>query len=127
MAEKARFLDPLANVKGDTIRRVFDTLALARRDPSLPLSRAAELSGTTTKTVQRYASQALDKRKGRIRVKPTDQLKRKMTILTSKGIITVTALDSDTASIIGAYWNAVRTYITSGDFVPLGACRALRA
>lgn len=116
----ALHLKATAQVEGGARRRVLDVLALARRQPSLSLSRAAKLSGTTTKTVRRYASEALEKRKGRIRVKPTDQLKRRMQMLTSQGgLTTLTTLDSDTASIIGAYWNAVRTYIISGDFGPL--------
>jgi hypothetical protein len=119
MATTPRFLDPLSNVKEDAVRRVFDALALARREPSLPLSKAAELSGTTIKTIKRHASEALEFGKGRIKVKPTDQLKRKMLMLTSRGTITVTTLDWEAASVIGAYWNAVRTYITSGDFTEL--------
>ena len=119
MAARRVYPKALSHAESDSTRRVFDALALARRDPSLPLSKAAELSGTTVQTIRRHAPDALEQHKGRTRVKPMDYLKRRMLMLTSRGLITVTTLDSDSASVIGAYWNAVRAYITSGDFESL--------
>jgi hypothetical protein len=118
MANK-RHLHPLSNVKDDALRRVFDAVALSRREPSLSLSKAAELSGTTVETIHRHASDAIERVQGRWRVAATDTLHRKMLMLTSRGVITVTTLDSDTASVIGSYWNAIRTYITTGDYESL--------
>lgn len=119
MANPKRFIHPISDAGEDVVRRVYDALALGRREPSLPLSEVAERTGTTVKTIKRHAPEALEQRGGRIRIKPTDHLRRMMLMLTSQGLITVTTLDSDTASIIGAYWNALRTYVTSGDFEPL--------
>jgi hypothetical protein len=114
------FLTPTEAANEDTYRRVLDAISLKRRNPTLSLSRAAKASGTTLKAIRKYAPEALEvKHKGRIRVKPTDQLKRRMLMLTPKGLTTVTTLDSDSASVIGEYWNAVRAYIMSGDFEPL--------
>lgn len=104
---------------GGIPREVLDAIALARRDPSLSLTKAAKFCGTDVPTVRQYAADALDVRGRRVRVKPYDQLKRKMRFLTSRGIITVTTLDSDTASVTAGYWNAVRTYIRTGDYGPL--------
>jgi hypothetical protein len=42
-----------------------------------------------------------------------------MRLLTSDGEAIVTAVDSETASIIGDHWNAVRTYIRTGNYEPL--------
>jgi DNA-binding MarR family transcriptional regulator len=115
----AKFIPPNSNASEDVVRRVYDALALARREPSLPLSEVAERSGTSIQMIKHHAAQALERRGGRLRVKPNDNLRRKMLMLTAKGLITVTALNWETASLIGSYWNAVRSYITSGDFQPL--------
>lgn len=119
MANRKRFIPPVPDAGEDDIRRVYDALALGRREPSLMLSEAAKRSGTTIQTIKRHASEALEKRDGRLRIKPNDHLKRKMLMLTSDGLITVTTRDWDTASVIGAYWNAVRAYITGGNFESL--------
>jgi hypothetical protein len=100
-------------------REVLDAIALARRDPTLSVAEAAEFSGTDLPTIRHYAADALEVRGRRVKVKPYDQLKRKMRFLTSRGIMTVTALDSDTASVIAGYWNAVRTYVRTGNYEPL--------
>ncbi|HEV3092153.1 MAG TPA: hypothetical protein VGX91_12010 [Candidatus Cybelea sp.] len=110
------FLQPTIAANEEAYRRVLDAISLKRRNPALSLSRAAKASGTTLKAIRQYAPEALEERGGRISVKPFDHLKRRMLMLTSQGLIHVTALDSDSASVIGEYWNAVRAYITSGDF-----------
>jgi hypothetical protein len=97
----------------------FGAIAFRPSESTLPLSQAAKQSGTTVKAIQRYAPGALEKRGGRIVVKATDNLERKMLMLTSRGLISVTTHDSQTASIIGAYWHAVRAYTASGDFESL--------
>ena len=99
----------------DALRRVFDAIALGRRNPSLSPSKAAKISGTTLSTIRTHAPGVLEVRGGRTRFKPTDRLKRPMQLLTSRGPMNVTALDSQTASLIGSHWNAVRDYIASGD------------
>lgn len=103
----------------DIPREVLDTIALLRDDPSLPVGKAAKLSGTDLATVKRYAADALEVRGGRIKVRPYDNLKRKMRFLTDRGIIVVTTRDSETASIIAEYWNALRTYIRTGNYESL--------
>jgi hypothetical protein len=104
---------------GDIPREVFDTIAMVRNDPSLSVTKAAKLSGIDLATVKRHAANALEVRKGRIMVRPRDDLRRKMRFLTDRGIITVTTRDSETASIIAEYWNALRTYIRSGRYESL--------
>jgi hypothetical protein len=42
-----------------------------------------------------------------------------MRFLTPRGIIIVTTQDSDTASLIGEYWNALRTYVNTGTYESL--------
>jgi hypothetical protein len=118
MAEN-RHRHPQINLIEDAKRSVFDAIALARREPGLSLYKAAKRSRTTVKAIRRYAPDALEEHEGRLRVKATDQLQRKMLMLTSRGVITVTTLDSDTASVIASYWNAIRTYITTGDYESL--------
>lgn len=112
------FLEPSKAATEEAYRRVLDAISLKRRNPSLSLTGAAKASGTTIRTIRHHAPQVLERRKGRVGVRPADHLRRKMRMLTPRGVITVTALDSETASIIGDYWNALRTYKTSGDFGP---------
>lgn len=112
-------LKAISEAAEETQRRVFDAIALARREPDLSLPKAARFSGTTVKTIQRHAAGALERRGGRIKVKPTDQLTRRVRLLTSRGVIDVTARDSETASLIAEHWNAVRTYVRTSDYQPL--------
>lgn len=112
-------LKATSNPSEDTLRRVLDTIALARNDPSLSLSKAAKLSGTDLSTVKLHAADALEVRGGRTRVRPYDNLKRKLRFLTDRGIIIVTTRDSETASIIAEHWNALRTYYRTGNYESL--------
>jgi hypothetical protein len=108
-------LQAASQASEDALRRVFDAIALGRRNPSLAPSKAAKTSGTTLSTIRRYAPGVLEVRGGRTKFKPTDRLKRRMQLLTGRGPIVVTALDSRTASVIADHWNALREYIASGD------------
>ncbi|MFZ0366014.1 MAG: hypothetical protein WAL67_17580, partial [Candidatus Cybelea sp.] len=78
-------------------------------------TRAAKLSGTTLRTIRRYAGSALEIRSGRIDVTPRDRLKRRMRMLTAKGETAVTTTSSQTASGISRYNNAVREFYATGN------------
>jgi hypothetical protein len=113
------FLEPTTAATEEAYRRVLDAISLKRRNPTLSLSRAAKASGTTLKTIRHHAAEALVQRLGRTEVKPTDHLRRKMEMLTRKGDVDVTTTDSDTASMIASYWNAIRSYRRTGNVEPL--------
>lgn len=87
-----------------------------RRD-FLSLSASAEAEGTDVNTIRRYVGTALkqDRPGGRYRATVYDRIARTLNFLTPQGMVAVEVRGSRTASRIGEYMNAVRTYSTSGD------------
>lgn len=119
-AERA-YLEATSAAKQDTYRRVLDAFSLKRRNPDLSLTRAAKSSGTTLKTVRKYAGPALTIRSGRLDVKPTDRLPRPMRMLTARGEVVIQTTSSRVASRIGRFNNALRKYYVSNDSSALHA------
>lgn len=60
---KRRFLDAPTRAKEDAYYRVLDALAIARRENVSP-TKASKRSGTTLKTMRKYAPGALEMRGG---------------------------------------------------------------
>ncbi|MGA8575269.1 MAG: hypothetical protein WB609_06190 [Candidatus Cybelea sp.] len=98
----------------DAYRRALDAIGLKRRHPKMSFTKAAKLSGTTIKTVRKYAASAIEVRSGRIDVTRSDRLKRRMRMLTDKGEIAIPTTSSQTASRISRYNNAVREFYATG-------------
>jgi uncharacterized protein YaaR (DUF327 family) len=113
-----RFLDVLTGAKEDAYYRVLDALGISRRENISP-SKAAKRSGTTLKTMRKYASSVLEERSGRFYVKPSDRLPRRMRMLTSKGEVIVHTTSSRTATLIAEYNNALREYVLTRDTTEL--------
>lgn len=109
-----RFLDALTSAKEDAYYRVLDALALSRRD-KLSATKAARVSGTTVKTMRKYAASAVEMRGGRYYVTPSDRLPRRMRMLTPQGEVVVRTTSSRTATRIADYNNAMRTHVLTGD------------
>jgi hypothetical protein len=105
--------------KEDARRRALDAISMKRRNPALSMTKAAKLTGTTLKTVKRHGGSALEVRSGRIDVKRTDHLTRRLRMLTAKGEATVTTRSSRTASRVSDFNNAVKEYYRSGDTTAL--------
>ena len=116
---KARFLEPTTALQWDRQRRVLDAISLKRRNPELSLSKAAKQSGTTLRTVRRYAGPTLYTRSGRLDVRDVDRISRDMRFLTPKGQIVVRVRSSRDASRISRYNNAIRKYVLYHDDRPL--------
>jgi hypothetical protein len=120
MATRWVFLEATkAFLDSDAYRRALDAVALKRRQPEISLTKAAKRSGTTLKTIRKYAGSALELRSGRIDVTRTDRLKRRMRLLTPKGEIPITTTNSRTASRISRHNNAVREFYATGDATAL--------
>jgi hypothetical protein len=113
-----RFLEALSGAKEDAYYRVLDALALARRDKISP-TKAAKSSGTTLKTLRKYAPSALEERSGRVYVSSSDRLPRLMRMFTTHGEVTVRTTSSRTASRIAEHNNAVRSYVLTRDTTEL--------
>ena len=112
---KRSFLEPTTEAQRDRKRRVLDAIALKRRHPELSLTIAAKRSGTTLKTIRRYADPTLRIRSGRLDVAPTDKIVRELRFLDAKGQIEITVRNSRDASRVARYSNAVRRYVIFGD------------
>jgi hypothetical protein len=109
-----RFLEALTGKKEDAYRRVLDAIGIARRDNLAPTN-AAHKSGTTLKTMRKYCASALDERSGRVYVKSSDRLPRRMRMFTTHGEEVVRTTSSRTATQIAEHNNAVRAYVLTGD------------
>ena len=71
--------------KEDARRRSLDAISIKRRNPPISMTKAAKLSGTTLKTIRKYGAPALETRSGRVDVKLSDRLERRMRLLTPQG------------------------------------------
>jgi len=112
------FLAPTTDTQGERQRRVFDAIALKRRanrqKMRLSTSEAARRSGTTLKTMRRYAPSAIVERDGRVEVKATDRIPRRMKFLTDKGEIVVTVSSRDATRIADHHAAVFRCVATGG-------------
>jgi hypothetical protein len=104
-----------------TYQRTVEARRLVR--DGLPLSRAANLAGTTPQTVHRYAGSDIANVGGRIRVR-RDRAYRPMIILTNTGFVDVDAGRRD-ASTIGSYRNALGRYLATRDDTGLARFRGV--
>lgn len=108
------FLEALRGAREDAYRRVLDALSLGRRDKLSP-TKAARASGTTVKTMRKYASAALEERGGRYFITSSDRLVRRMRMLTPQGERIVTVTSSRIATRIAEHGNAIREYVLTSD------------
>lgn len=108
------FLDALTRAKEDAYYRVLDAIGISRRE-NISLTKAAKRSGTTLKTMRKYAGGAIEERSGRFYVKLSDRLPRRMRMLTPKGEVIVSTASSRKATLIAEYNNALREYVLTGD------------
>jgi hypothetical protein len=106
--------------------RALEAVALARRE-NLTIRTAAKRSGVSVGTVRKYASPALARDAfGRLVPKDADRLYRRVHVIGPEGERWVDTRGSRVASRVGAYWNAVRTYLGTGDEEPLERFRGVR-
>src|SRR4051812_6019391 len=77
---------------GERARDAYDRAMAAlrhMREEGSALTAAAQATGTSPRTVKRYAGPALSKEGTRYRVAPTDRLYRRMTVLGPAGPVDV--------------------------------------
>jgi hypothetical protein len=79
------------------------------------MTKAAKESGTTLKTIRRYASSALEMRSGRLDATSHDRIPRDLLFLDAKGQTHIPVTNSRDASRVGRYHNAVRKFLITGD------------
>lgn len=106
---------PRARVDREDARlRALHAVAVMRRE-GRSLQAAASRAGVAPRTVLAKARQALRKREGRYSAVPLDELRRPMRVLTERGLVVLDVTSSRAASRLAKYWNAVDTYLRTGD------------
>ena len=105
--------------------RALDALSQMRNE-NMSLTAAAHASGTTAKTVRRYAGAALTQHGRRTVASTTDRLYRRMVVLTPDGRREVDVRSSAQASRVAAHWNALDTYLRTGNSQPLRKFGSMR-
>jgi len=107
----------------DTALRVIAEM----RATGAPLAAASSRQDTTPDAVRFWAGPALSSRRSdTATARAADRLYRPMRALTDQGIVAVDLRGSKAASTLGAYWNAVHHYLTTGNTGPLDAFRDRR-
>ncbi len=95
--------------------RALEALSKMRND-GLSMQAAAKAVGITPNALKRHAGNALVKdHRGRYAAKASDKLARSIVFPTESGLVSLNVRDSRTASRISDFWNAVHTYLRSGD------------
>jgi len=102
----------------DARLRALHAVAVMRRE-GRSLRTAAREAKVSPRTVVRKARQALRKRRGSYVAIPLDELRRPMRVLTERGLVVLDVRSSRTASKVATFWNAVDTYLRTGDRRPL--------
>lgn len=97
------------------LRAVLDAVSLKRRHPELSMTEAAKRSGTTLRTIRRYARSAIEMRSGRLDARRTDRIPRDLLMFDNKGQITIRVTNSRDATRVAKYNNAVRRFLLHGD------------
>lgn len=96
------------------------------RSEGLALTAAAEIAGTTPRTVRRYAAPALERQGNRWRPTSGDRLYRRMAVFGATGRADVDVRGSRVASLVGSHFNAVDRYLRTGDASVLAPFRGKR-
>lgn len=97
-----------------------------RADPSLSLRRAAEQRGMRPQTVRAYVGDALETHGRRWRVRPADRLYRPMFVYSAGQRVDIDVRGSRVASTVGAYHNAIKVYLETGDDTELRQFAGMR-
>ena len=121
-----REYDAMSPRERETRHRSFDAIHEMRRS-DLSLKEAARRSGTTPRSVKRYAGDLLVHEGSRYRAVPSDRSYQRMAVLSSDGLADVDTRGSAVRSLIARHWNAVGRFAATGDVAVLHAFRGKRA
>jgi len=95
--------------------RALEALRLMRRD-GVSRQRAAHRANTTPRTIARYVGSALKKDRGRYVALAGDRLARPpLRVLTTEGPKDLIVRGSRGSSLVGAHWNAIERFLSTGD------------
>jgi hypothetical protein len=103
----------------ETWDRVLSVISKMRND-KVSLTQASRDAGISPRTVTRWGSSALRKRKnGKYAAKAADNLLRLVMIPTPEGTREIAVRGSKQVSLLAEYWNALHRYLQTGDAVQL--------
>ena len=103
----------------DRWNRVTHVISKMRAD-GVSLRQASREFGLDPRTVVRRGGSGLRKRaNGRYKAKARDRLLRVLVVPTREGLREIAVRDSRQASQVAEYWNAVQTYLETGDAAAL--------
>jgi hypothetical protein len=107
----------------ETWDRVLSVISKMRTDKT-SLTQASRDVGISPRTVIKWGSSALRKRKnGKYAAKTADNLLRIVMIATPEGPREIAVRGSKEVSLLAEYWNALHRYLQTGDAVPLKTFR----
>jgi hypothetical protein len=107
----------------ETWDRVISVISKMRSD-KISLTQASRDARISPRTVTRWGSSALRKRKsGKYAAKATDNLLRLVLIPTPEGTREIAVRSSKQVSMLAEYWNALDRYIQTGDAAQLSKFR----
>jgi hypothetical protein len=110
----------------DVWNRVTHVITKMRSD-KVSLPQASREFGLSPQTVIRLGGSALRKRaNGQYGARSSDRLLRVLVIPTSKGLQEVAVSNSEDASTLGKFWDAVQDYLETGDSKALRKFRGKR-
>ncbi len=118
---------PHTEREAEARERALATLARMRRE-GLGLKAAAKTERIEPRAVLRYVGSALEQKgsRGDYRATPYDRIPRELQIPTPEEMKTIVARDSRQASQLAEYWNAVQSYLGTGDASALRKFRGKR-
>jgi hypothetical protein len=109
-----RALERLTSSQKKSRANALRALSLSR-ETGQPVSKSARVFGVSLDTVKKYGEGAIEKRGGKYLARDTDTLTRRMVVLTERGANLEIIRSSADASLLGRYYNAVKTFANTGD------------
>lgn len=109
-----REYEDLTPAQREDFNLAFDAIAEMRRSGA-SLTAASKLAGTTPVVIHAYAGDLLVKEGGRYYTTSSDRRYRRMTVLSTEGLVDVDTRGSRVRSTISDHWRSVRRYGAIGD------------
>jgi hypothetical protein len=105
----------LSERRRESLVKAAHVLSTMRAD-GFSLRKASREYGISSQTVRRHAGSALRKTsRGTYKARASDTMLRVLALPTPDGLAEIGIRDSRSATIAGEYWNAVQTFLQTGD------------
>ena len=108
-------LEALPTAAREARTAALSAVSYLRHEPGLSLDDAARRAGTSPEVVRWYAPEALERRGNRTIARQADRLYRSMYVFSGGQRVPIDVRGSRAASQVGAYHQAVKHYLSTGD------------